>query len=251
VLLAHVLNEPQPMSAVSPDVASELDLPVLRMLAKEPADRPASALEALDALQEAAARAGLAIGADVRALPRPTPVAAEPSAFEAEATVEQSGMREGHASQPGARWRRWMWVALLPLVGVSWFFGDSNHEPEAAQSIVQPAQLQPSAAPAQAPQPAAEAPPPQPPPAPEPVRIRIRGAARGAEVFLGDRKLGAAEDEVLVPYGDTPVQLTVTAPGRPSRTVQVTPNAAAEIDVPPEKRAAKRPVFSRDLENPF
>jgi len=72
-------------------------------------------------------------------------------------------------------------------------------------------------------------------------------------VWLDDQKLGAADEAVLVPYGDAPVQLTITAAGRPPRTVRVTPNAPAELTLPAERPRvpAKRTSLSRDLENPF
>jgi len=254
VLIAHVLQDPPRMSATNPVLPPELDEPVLRMLAKEPAMRPGSAGEALDALEKAALHAGVTLAGegDLRELPRPVSDPPELNEFEASATVAQSGMREGtHASQS----MRWLWLGLVPLIALVWFVGERDRDPAASTS-------QPNVQVTSEPPPAAAEPPPaaaapQPvaapqPTLPEPVRIRVKGAASGSEIFLGDQKLGAAGGEVLVPFGDEPVQLRVVTPGRPSRAVKVTPNAAAEVVLPAEKPArSKRSALPRDLENPF
>jgi serine/threonine protein kinase len=260
VLVAHVLHEPPRMSSLTPDLPAELDEPVQRMLAKVPAARPSSAGEALDALEKAAADAGLTLGGadELRSLPRPTssPPAA-PSEFEADATAAQSGMRSGSVHAPHVT--RWLWLGLAPLIVLVWFIGEYNRDataPNAESSSVQVAP-QPTLTPAAPPpQPAAE--PSQPPAAPaaakpKRVSIRVRGAPNGAQIFLGDQKLGAAEGEVLVPFGDAPVELTVVTPGHPSRTLRITPNAAAEVALPADKpaRSSKKSSLSRDLENPF
>jgi serine/threonine-protein kinase len=54
LLLLHTTEPPPPMSRVCPDLPTELDAPVLAMLAKKPADRPASAGAAVAALVERA-----------------------------------------------------------------------------------------------------------------------------------------------------------------------------------------------------
>lgn len=266
VLLAHVLHPPPPMSSVFAELPAELDEPVLRMLAKEPSERPASACEALDALQAAAARAGLSTGDDLRTLPRPTSTPPpDPSEFEADSTVEQSGTREGPGVSP--RFARWVWLAIAPLVALSWFIGEARRDPAPSEDAPQ-AEHAPSPAPPPnpaVPKPLRAASAATDAPSlttaktaaaielapPSSVRVRIRGAPRGAEVFLGEQKLGAAVDEVLVPFGNAPVQLSVVAPGRPPRSVQVTPKEAVEVELAPEKRPAKRTAVSRDLENPF
>jgi eukaryotic-like serine/threonine-protein kinase len=275
VLLAHVLQSPPPMSERDPELPSDLDEPVMRMLAKDPAARPETAAAAIDALELAASRAGLALGADLRSLPRPTAPPEEPTGIERDATVAQSGTRTGSASQSaGPRPTRWLWVGLGPLVILAWFIGET-YEPSGAADPAEPApsvQVEPAAAtqlePAQpaALNPAEPSPPsaataPQPtgadapalPAARPPVAIRVRGAPAGAEVWLGDQKLGPAEREVLVPFGEEPVQLTVTVAGRPPRSLRVTPNAPADVTLPADKPrpASKRTALPRDLENPF
>jgi eukaryotic-like serine/threonine-protein kinase len=248
VLIAHVLQEPPRVSQAAPEVPAELDAPVLRMLAKDPASRPGSASEAVDALEKAAVQAGLTLAsqADLRQLPRPPSAPAEPNEFEARATVAQSGMREGAKAQHSTRW---LWLGLGPLIALVWLVGEHDREPSAAPNVqVTPEPTSPPAAAAPTPPVAAE-------PAaavPQSVRIRVRGAPSGAEIFLGDEKLGVADDEVLVPFGEQPVQLRIVTSGRPARFVKLVPNAAAEVTLPADKPArSKRTALPRDLENPF
>lgn len=261
VLLAHVLQDPPRMSALTPDLPAEFDEPVLRMLAKEPAARPNSAGEAIAALEKAASESGVTLGGeeDLRSFPRPTSSPPPPpSEFEVDATAAKSGMREGSLHGPHAT--RWLWLGLGPLIVLVWFIGEYYRETMASDPVTPSGQAAPPSA-------AIAAPPPAPPaaepaqaaagntaaPAPRPVRIRVRGAANGAQIFLGDQQLGAAEDEVLVPFGEAPVELTVVTPGRPSRRLRITPNAAAEVALPADKpaRPSKKSGLSRDLENPF
>ena len=54
VLMAHIIAVPAPPSEVCPELAPELDAPVLRMLEKKPEARPCSASEALNELSRAA-----------------------------------------------------------------------------------------------------------------------------------------------------------------------------------------------------
>ena len=71
--------------------------------------------------------------------------------------------------------------------------------------------------------------------------------------MLGDRKLGAANGPLQLPYGEEPVKLTIVIPGGPARSLSVTPNAALDLPVPAPERPArpKRSSLPRDLENPF
>lgn len=266
VLLAHVLTPPPRMSDLGANVPAELDEPVQRMMAKDPGERPNSAGAAVAALEQAAASAGI-VRSELSALPRPTqPPAAELTQLEAEATVAQSGLRPGSlVTTAGPRPTRWLWLAIGPLVIAAWFAGvyrepsSAPTTPQIEPAVVAPpaAAVPPPLAPEPVPEPAAE---PQPsaaaalePAPPPPVAIRVRNAPPGAEVWLNDTKLGAAGEPLLVPYGESPVELTVKSHGRPPRTLRVTPDAAAEVSLPPDRpRApAKRTTLSSDLENPF
>lgn len=87
VALAHLTEIPLPPSSRAA-VPPELDAPLLRMLAKAPAGRPASAGEAFCELREAAERAGASLPAGMEAVP--TPVRSLLSAPQLATTVEAS-----------------------------------------------------------------------------------------------------------------------------------------------------------------
>jgi eukaryotic-like serine/threonine-protein kinase len=61
VLFKHTNTAPPRLSEVCPDLPPSLDEPVLRMLAKEPSERPETVIEAIDALACAAHEAGLGV----------------------------------------------------------------------------------------------------------------------------------------------------------------------------------------------
>ncbi len=61
IMMAHLSQEPPPMSTVAPDLPATLDGPVLQMLAKDPQDRPPRIGGAMEALVAAARQAGAAV----------------------------------------------------------------------------------------------------------------------------------------------------------------------------------------------
>jgi len=73
VLMAHIIQAPPRVSEVNPELSPELDAPVLRMLAKKPEERPATAAEALAELARAAERAGASVPSGPPRLSRPPP----------------------------------------------------------------------------------------------------------------------------------------------------------------------------------
>jgi len=267
VLVAHVVQEPPRASDVYPGLSAELDEPLLRMLAKDPNARPQSATQAVRELQLAAQSAGVTIGDSAPWLPKPAPVARiSADALGIEATVAQSGMRDvGLLSRRTKSRTRLLWAAA-PLVLVLGFLGAQLYREriESAADLPPPlaaeppGEAPPTSAPASPPTaagaftppttPAAPAAPPPAPPAP--VAITVKGVPAGAEIWLGDQLVGAAPGPVPVPYGDAPVELIVVVAGRGKRTLTVTPNAPAELIMPPEK-PRKRSQLPRDLENPF
>jgi eukaryotic-like serine/threonine-protein kinase len=70
VLFKHMTNEPPKASERYPGLPPQVDAPLIKMMAKEPQDRPATVGEALDLLYRAAREAGALSDPSV-ALPRP------------------------------------------------------------------------------------------------------------------------------------------------------------------------------------
>jgi len=73
VLMAHIMETPPRPSELCAEVSPLLDAPLLRMLAKNPEDRPESAGDAVAALREAARTAGERLTESALRLPRPEP----------------------------------------------------------------------------------------------------------------------------------------------------------------------------------
>jgi serine/threonine protein kinase len=275
VLVSHLTLQPPRASEVLPELPPELDEPILAMLHKEPSGRPTTAGEAIAALVRAAERAGLEVPAGMPHLPRPrelpvtTPSTFSPQPFtpDSMADAAPSGERQNvergsSAPLPGQRKPSWaLWALPIALAAVVAYLGRSALDAPASQS--------PTAAAAPA---APDVPAPSPPvPAPvepaaaavedrvEPqhadtVELTVRGAPPGAHVLLGEEVLGDASKPVPLPFGQAPLELTVSAPGYEPFALSVVPDHDGESEVKLKKRAprpkAKRSVPS-DLENPF
>ena len=74
VLMAHIIQTAPRASEVCPELSPLFDAPLLRMLDKKPEERPASAGEAIKALQRAAQEAGIELASGPLRLPRPEPL---------------------------------------------------------------------------------------------------------------------------------------------------------------------------------
>jgi eukaryotic-like serine/threonine-protein kinase len=73
VLMAHIIQPAPRASETCPEVSPLLDAPLLSMLDKDPAQRPASAGEAVAALRRAAIESGAVLSDGPLRLPRPAP----------------------------------------------------------------------------------------------------------------------------------------------------------------------------------
>ncbi|HMJ54714.1 MAG TPA: serine/threonine-protein kinase [Polyangiaceae bacterium] len=271
VLAAHLTVVPPRASEVHSALDPRLDAPILRMLEKNPDDRPATAGLAIAALKQAAEEAGHVIRAEGPRLPRPeqaprsreaTPTATTdrdgssmpPDMFGSERGLEREvRLRTGDTSPPKHR-ATWPF-ALLALVAAAATYAvmrtnDSNQASvEGASSAVVPAAgvSAPVADPARAIEDSAK-----------PVMfvdLTLQGAPRGARVLLDGKPIGEAPGPVPLPAGDAPLQVTVTAPGYDTGRVAVVPNQAASAMVMMRRRApgpaSSREGIPRDLENPF
>jgi serine/threonine-protein kinase len=293
VLVSHLTIPPPRASEVLPELPLELDEPILAMLHKEPSGRPATAGDAIAALVAAADRAGRPVPAGMPHLPRPqgmpsaaaTTFSPHPMTPEPVADATPSGQRARGTrtdTQPSPERRRASWplgALLIALAVLVAYLGrsalDGPGSSRAASSTAAPASslAATSAAPVPAPTPAAaaassvaQAPVADAPAAtspalnapvekrPEHVQLLLHGAPAGARVQRGDELLGDASSALRLPFGKTPLELTVTAPGYEAMTLSFVPDQDGERDVKLRKRAPrpkqKREIPS-DLESPF
>jgi tRNA A-37 threonylcarbamoyl transferase component Bud32 len=269
VLAAHLTAVPPRASEVHGVLDPRLDAPILRMLEKNPDDRPATAGAAIADLKRAAEEAGHVIRAEGPRLQRP---AQAPMGRQATATTDREGsqasdmygserglerevrVRTG-AAPSGGRRAAWPFFALLVVVGAAATYavmrtsGSNQASGEGASSVNIPAAgvSAPVAEPVRSAEDSAK-----------PVMfvdLTLQGAPRGAQVLLNGKPMGEAPGPVALPAGDAPLQLMVTAPGYETGRVAVVPNQAASATVIMRRRApspaSSREGISRDLENPF
>lgn len=89
---------------------------------------------------------------------------------------------------------------------------------------------------------------------PERVRLTLRGAPPGARVAVDGKLLGDAASDLSLPYGDAPLEVTISAAGHEAQTLRVTPREDLSLEVRLKRRAAAskpRGNIPSDLENPF
>jgi len=162
VLMAHIIQAPPRMSEVCPELSPELDEPVLRMLAKKPEERPATASAALNELASAAERAGLSVPSGPPRLSRPSPSTESSkgrSQESADTTLQafSSGAlgstdpdqgREAMVRSAGlsrrerSRWQFWALLAVVATGATLWLsrgWHDSPLAPSASASARTPA----------------------------------------------------------------------------------------------------------------
>ncbi|MBW2454871.1 MAG: protein kinase [Deltaproteobacteria bacterium] len=106
IMMAHLSQDPAPMSTVASDLPATLDGPVLQMLAKQPQDRPPRIGAAMEALVAAARQAGLvvpSVAASEAASPLAAPPAGSPEAATGPTEPATPGMMaesDGAAAAP-------------------------------------------------------------------------------------------------------------------------------------------------------
>ncbi len=79
-------------------------------------------------------------------------------------------------------------------------------------------------------------------PGPKVVKLKVKATPPDADVFLGDKKLGAAGDALELPIGHAPVKVQIRRNGYVPQTRDVVPTKDVEIDVKLAPQAARPPV---------
>jgi serine/threonine-protein kinase len=246
VLMAHIIQAPPRASEACPAVSPLLDAPLLRMLDKDPLQRPASAGEAVAALRSAALEAGATLTEGPLRLPRPAAsVSGEQPRGEPDTLLDDNfGSTEpdapGSVSTTGAA--RPLWPFGLGLLGLGAVLGfvvlrgaSPTAEPEALSTA--PVVSAPNASPA------------------------------AAALSLGSAVVeSSASSAPLVPPASVAASASASASAAPSRpaasvvpSVQASPAPGASVAAPvraPDSKKAKPQASAAtriptDLENPF
>lgn len=255
VMMAHVSKPPPPPSQFA-GVPCAFDEPILKMLEKQPDDRPQTLLHAYDSLAAAARALGSSVDDRTPASPllretvldrertlprvldlpkRRTPLSATPPAtqtprrpFIVPVLVATLALGAG-------------WALVWGLARPNARQASPAHPSTAAQRAlpidhkVTPIESTGTAAPAL-------------------VDITFNTQPARAQIYHDEELLGVAPGPIRVTRSEEPLQLIVKAPGYVSATVTVKPSSAQELKVTLVARPA-RPVkptgVSRDLENPY
>lgn len=252
VMNQHNSEQPPRLSEDNPNLSPALDGPVLRMLEKDPAHRPASALGGCRELAEAARVAGHSIpsmpASSNRAMPDRGPTV--PLSFDSgrPAVVKSAGTLDAQTlSTPPPR--RLVMLTTLVTTGVlvaigaalvvthlrsPMPIGSASAGPVEEMSTMRPTE-RPTSVPVM-------------PPAD--VHFSVQSVPPGVEAFVGGHSLGIAPGPLVLPRGDKPITLQFKAAGYRPKGVEVTPTADGVVSVtltpiPPSTSShakGKRPV---------
>ncbi|HVW26448.1 MAG TPA: protein kinase [Polyangiaceae bacterium] len=251
VMNLHNSATPPSMSEDNASLSPKLDAPVLRMLEKEPALRPASAVEACRELGEAARAAGLSVppipASSNRAMPNQATAPAfdsgRPPAIRAAGTLDAQTL-----STPPPRRLVMLTTVLttgaLAAIGAALVVTHLRSPMPIASASAGPSEE--TSSPVRQKEPPTTA--PLPPSAD--VRFSVQSVPPGAEAFLDGRSLGTAPGPLVLPRGDKPITLQFKATGYRPKGVDITPSADGVVSVtlspasaaPPSRPHQKRPV---------
>jgi serine/threonine-protein kinase len=278
VLFKHVNLAPPRMSERCPELPASLDEPVLRMLAKDPAGRPATVMEALDDLARAANEAGFNVPVPVRGGVPPARVSdrgivvtpagttgpgggvAITPAHAAAGTLAQAQTVVGDPTLAGAstdvaprKGRRTLMIVgmVAGAIGLAAAGFALGRPPSSG-----PAEHRPQVDVTAVPSPAITAPPavtPSATPAVTPsgssdvgsasgeVEIQIDATPVPVDVFRGAEKIGTSAAPLKLKRGEK-VKLTFRAPGYLPAEVEVSPTKSTLLPVKLTKQPAGKPA---------
>ena len=255
LLMAHVSTPPVPPSHHCPELGTEFDEPLLRLLEKRPEARPQTLSLAYDSLLKAAEKQGFKLEdprvvldesfaelVRARQVDHPTP----------SPTPQHSGV--GRARKVAAKRRSWVIglgvsVAVTVVVGFTLSRQSRNATLTRFTSEETPksAQIQSAIT-----TPVTTLTGRQIPPAPS-VSITVLSQPSNADAYLGSRRLGTTPGPFELSRSDEPVTLTVQAKGHVPTTVIVRPTQDSRYEVTLPKRLRRTPSHSTpgDLEDPY
>ncbi len=248
LMLKQTTAPPPPMSTVRVELPEQLDAPVLRMLAKDPAERPQTIREAVDELIEAAQAAGLRVANPRGELSfsrqvsgdsevKPSRAAFTASARSADRSAAPAGRTgtlanvEADVAIPGAPAarhgsRRTGLLVVGAVLIVGWALAVAFVRSRPADESIAAADSGPASQPSATSDGASL--PPAAPSAPASsdaeVRLTIHCSVHGIDVLMDGNKIGTAPGQIALPRGTEPVELTLLKPGYLPEKVTVTPD---------------------------
>ncbi|MDB4956869.1 MAG: serine/threonine protein kinase, partial [Myxococcales bacterium] len=220
ILMAQCSEEPEPPSKRLPSLPASIDAVVLKLMQKDPADRPSDLKSAVRALEEAADQAGIATmpptsAWDAQTGPALKQFQTRPPNVGSAQTVASASADSLDSGSPKSRTKLFMGIGGVAAVAIGiavMLAMRGDHDRSAPAKEARPTSA-PAPAPTPAPIPAASS-TPAPPPSPAAVIVTIAGSVpEGTDVRVGAQTIGVAPGPVQLPRGDTPVVLTFKAEG--------------------------------------
>jgi len=235
IMMMQLADTAVPPSSIVAELPSGIDEAIAWLMAKDPADRPATARDAIAALERAAARAGIA-------------VAAPSTTWDVAIGPASGAVRTVPSRRPK---RTWLAIAcgVLVLAAGAMAFALLRVEPAAdpAERPAPPPRIDPPATTA----PVAHVEPAKPDVATS-VIVTITGVPDGTDVSVAGLIVGAAPGPVQLPRGDVPLVLTFKRDGYLPRSRTVTPDRdqALRLVLDGKPVPARRPSKD-DIIDPF
>ena len=260
LLVKQTTAEPPRVSSVCAELPASLDGPILDMLKKDPAERPASVGAAIEALARAAQDAGYAVqvaprAGDLRRSGDRAPITVPPRSGMTPAQLQElsdaktiSGPSSGTRTllnaatdvPPSSRRRVAVLVGSLSLAaGLAGAVAFASSSSGAGRGPALAAMRLPAL-------PVVIVAPPEPTVAivPEPpssdVELTLQASPKDVEVYLGGQKIGTSAGTLKIKRGDTPIKLTLKAAGYAPTDVEVTPSANVTVPARLVKLSSRR-----------
>jgi len=261
LMMAHVSRQPAAPSQVS-SIDGLFDEPLLKMLEKDPDDRPPTLLEAYESLVRAVERAGKTMS-DAK---MPVSPALRETVLERERTLPRvlelpkprvpstpSAPPVSAPSAPSSRFLPWaLGVLAAAGLGTGVFFAMRTSERSSKLAPVASAagpavpeataveRLEPPAVRSAAPE-------------AQNVAITIHTQPPHAEIYANGALVGTSPGPVSLPQSDSAVSLVLKAAGHEPVTLPVKPSTDLTLNVslPSKPPKASKTGVSRDLENPY
>jgi eukaryotic-like serine/threonine-protein kinase len=256
LMMAHVSAPPMPLSSIGPDLGPEIDECLLRMMEKNPENRPQSVQAAFESLRSAVA-ARFAAAASVSSLSAPPLLRemAEERNRVTTAPIDMTKLRRApdNSSVREVRRRRlWLWP-VVSLVAAAAVFAllrqqgvESRFVASTPSTIPDPTLA--TRATEATPTPSAQS---DAQPAPK-VAITVLSQPSHADLYLNNEKVGVAPGPLLMPKGEQSQTFVVKAPGYHPQTVTIVPSTDRSLHValvPQKARSSGK--LPRDLEDPY
>ncbi len=275
LLIKQTAEPPPPLSSVAPDLPAALDAPILRMLEKDPAKRPASVGAAMEALNVAARSAGVELGAAVSMPSLPPPGGAV--AVRTAQAMAETQVADGAPMKPARPHATEMAVgtsvmeakpragrspalfALAAVVGLGAIAGvfvamrsssaDTETRREPKVTVQEPAPTVAPVVPTVAPVPSA---PVVSATASGEVELTLETLPKGATIWRDGKQNGVAPGPVRLPRGEA-VTLTFKASGYAPLEREIPAGTEGTVKVALVKIAAPTKAGGKqgDLENPW